>query len=96
MAKNMHYETKKVAKQRSTTFYLSREILRLLREIADFENTSISIIVERSLKYARCGDFKKAGRIKKKTALHADRKRKFTNQNRKQKGKNFTKSIFDE
>ncbi|EAJ8021496.1 hypothetical protein BHR27_05650 [Campylobacter upsaliensis] len=90
-----HYQTSKKPKQRSTTFYLERRLLKLLKEIAEFENISLSIMVERSLNYARSGNFKRANNIKKKTKIYAKNKRKFTNYKAKQKDEPYQKCLFN-
>ncbi|WP_270971907.1 hypothetical protein [Campylobacter upsaliensis] len=90
-----HYKTSKKPKQRSTTFYLERRLLKLLKEIAQFENISLSIMVERSLNYARNRNFKRANKIKKKTKIYAKNKRKFANQKAKQKDETDQKCLFN-
>ncbi|EDP6858685.1 hypothetical protein GWF38_08915 [Campylobacter upsaliensis] len=90
-----HYKTSKKPKQRSTTFYLERRLLMLLKEIAQFENISLSIMVERSLNYARSGNFKRANNIKKKTKIYAKNKRKFANYKAKQKDEAYQKCLFN-
>lgn len=91
-----HYEKRrKKAKVKSTTFYLSKGLLTLLKDIAKFENISLSIMIERSLHYARNGNFKRANKLKKKTKIYTQRKHKFTNQKAKQEEQAFTKQLFD-
>ncbi|MCR2103318.1 hypothetical protein CUPS4256_08695 [Campylobacter upsaliensis] len=90
-----HYQTSKKPKQRSTTFYLERRLLKLLKEIAEFENISLSIMVERSLNYARSGNFKRANKLKKKTKIYAKNKRKFANYKAKQKDEAYQKCLFN-
>ncbi|EOG9652551.1 hypothetical protein ACLMNI_001147 [Campylobacter upsaliensis] len=90
-----HYKTSKKPKQRSTTFYLERRLLKLLKEIAQFENISLSIMVERSLNYARNRNFKRANKIKKKTKIYAKNKRKFANYKAKQKDETDQKCLFN-
>ncbi|MCR2055642.1 hypothetical protein CHLV4139_09135 [Campylobacter helveticus] len=90
-----HYKKRGKAKERSTTFYLSKELLKLLKDIAEFENVSLSIMVERSLNYAKNGDFKRASRIKKKAKIYAKKGRKFADKKREQKGTMHEKCLFD-
>lgn len=47
----MHYKTKRTAKEKSTSFYLSVDLLKKLDFIASFENQSRSVIVEVCLQY---------------------------------------------
>lgn len=91
-----HYgKRRKKAKVKSTTFYLSKGLLTLLKDIANFENISLSIMIERSLHYARNKNFTRANRLKKKTKIYTQRKHKFANQKAKQKEQYFTKQLFD-
>ncbi|WP_126361398.1 hypothetical protein [Campylobacter upsaliensis] len=93
--RSSHYKTSKKPKQRSTTFYLERRLLKLLKEIAQFENISLSIMVERSLNYARNRNFKRANKIKKKTKIYAKNKHKFANCKAKQKDETDQKCLFN-
>lgn len=90
-----HYKTTKVPKEKSTSFFLSERFLKLLKEVALFEGENLSIIIERSLHYAKNGDFKKANKIKKKKNIYAKKKHKQTNYKRKQKARHFKKCLFN-
>ena len=81
---------------KNATFATATDVAFLMaKEIAEFENISLSIMVERSLNYARSGDFKRANKLKKKTKIYAKNKRKFANYKAKQKDEPYQKCLFN-
>lgn len=101
----MHYKTKRTAKEKSTSFYLSENLLKKLDFIASFENQSRSIIVEVCVQYLlHKGDKNgavKFSKIKQRFYKKSKQKKKnfYLSKNNKQgyckKTQLLQKSLFD-
>lgn len=51
MERKMHYKHKRTAKEKSTSFYLAKDLLKKLDFVADLEGQSRSVIVEACVEF---------------------------------------------
>lgn len=93
----MHYKRKKTAKQKTTSYYLSSEILKKLAFIAFMEAQSVSVILERMILYAKFSNWQRAKKCyKKKKKIHTKKERNRFFIQRCKESEAKQKCLFDE
>ena len=83
--KIMHYKHKRTAKEKSTSFYLSKNLLEKLDFIADLEGQSRSVIVEMCVEFYMKGTNDETEFCRAKRKLY--KKQRSTQRTRRRKAK---------